>query len=112
MQAMKHAFAMRSHLGDPGLCSTNSVHGEGLCFQDMQPILADMLSSVYAEGLRCCCPLMLASVTPCCSCSGSEPCSEVIEALNVGVHDARMATAATCDMSWATVSVRAQGHDL
>jgi hypothetical protein len=56
LQAMKHAFAMRSNLGDPGVCPANSVHGEGYCFHDMQPILSDMLSAVYAEKLRCCLP--------------------------------------------------------
>ena len=52
MQAMKDAFAMRSNLGDPGLCAAGSVHGQGLCFDDMQPILADMLAPVYAGKLR------------------------------------------------------------
>lgn len=53
VQAMKHAFAMRSNLGDPGVCGANAVPGVGSCIQDMQPILTDMVSPIYAENLRC-----------------------------------------------------------
>ena len=71
VQVMKDAFAMRSNLGDPGLCTANSVHGQGMCFQDMQPILSDMLAPVYAEKLRC--PMLAVSAVRCTSCITCHP---------------------------------------
>lgn len=50
---MKHAFAMRSNLGDPGICKAGDMPNTTAgCFQDLQQILNDMLSPAYADSLR------------------------------------------------------------
>lgn len=48
VEAMKSAFALRTHLGDPGLCS-----GTQDCFLDLDSVLNDTLSEEYADSLRC-----------------------------------------------------------
>lgn len=52
---MKNAFAMRSNLGDPGICKPGDVPGAAgsTCFQDLQDLLTAMLSPAYAETLKC-----------------------------------------------------------
>ena len=47
VEALKHAFALRQALGDPGTCP-------GTCFLNVTSMLDDMLSSAFAASLRCC----------------------------------------------------------
>ena len=49
VEALKHAFALRARLGDPGDCSA----GPGpACFLNLTSLLGDMLSSSFAATLR------------------------------------------------------------
>ena len=41
---IKNAFAMRSNLGDSGVCGVGQQPGSGLCFQDMENLTSAMLS--------------------------------------------------------------------
>ncbi len=50
---IKNAFAMRSNLGDPGVCGVGQQPGSGLCFQDMENLTSAMLSPGYADSLKC-----------------------------------------------------------
>ncbi|KAK9908735.1 hypothetical protein WJX75_002081 [Coccomyxa subellipsoidea] len=54
VEVMKNAFAMRSNLGDPGICKPGDVPGAAgsTCFQDLQDLLTAMLSPAYAETLK------------------------------------------------------------
>lgn len=54
-QVMKNAFAMRSNLGDPGVCKPGDVPGsaDNQCFQDLSDLLTAMLSPAYADTLKC-----------------------------------------------------------
>lgn len=47
VEALKTAFALRTHLGDPGACTTTSD-----CYLDLTPILNATLSSEFAGSLR------------------------------------------------------------
>ena len=47
VEAMKSAFALRTHLGDPGACSNSSN-----CFLDLEALLNDTLSLDFADSLR------------------------------------------------------------
>ena len=49
---IKNAFAMRSNLGDPGVCGVGQQPGSGLCFQDMENLTSAMLSPGYADSLK------------------------------------------------------------
>ena len=50
VEALKHAFALRAQLGDPGDCSG----GPGpACFLNLTSLLSDMLSPSFAASLRC-----------------------------------------------------------
>ena len=44
---MKSAFALRTHLGDPGPCTN-----EEDCFLDLEAVMNDTLSEEFADGLR------------------------------------------------------------
>ena len=44
---MKTAFALRTHLGDPGPCT-----GREDCFLDLEAVLNDTLSEEYGATLR------------------------------------------------------------
>ena len=52
-QVIKNAFAMRSNLGDPGVCGVEQQPGSGLCFQDMENLTSATLSPGYADSLKC-----------------------------------------------------------
>lgn len=54
MQVMKNAFAMRSNLGDPGVCKAGDIPGSAdtQCFQDLSKLLTAMLSPAYADTLK------------------------------------------------------------
>ncbi len=47
VEAMKTAFALRTHLGDPGPCTSQET-----CFLDLEAVLNDTLSEDFAESLR------------------------------------------------------------
>ena len=47
VEAMKTAFALRTHLGDPGSCTSKDD-----CFLDLEGVLNDTLSEDFADGLR------------------------------------------------------------
>ena len=47
VETMKSAFALRTHLGDPGLCTQDSD-----CFLDVDAVLNDTLSTDFADSLR------------------------------------------------------------
>jgi len=49
-EAMKHAFALRMSLGDPG--SSSSSSGESSLVPHLKDLLADMQSAKYADSLR------------------------------------------------------------
>ncbi|KAK9813827.1 hypothetical protein WJX73_000384 [Symbiochloris irregularis] len=51
VEALKHAFAFRQNMGDPGTCPP-PVNGPGQCYRDLAPLLTDMLSPTYAASLR------------------------------------------------------------
>lgn len=46
VEAMKSAFALRSHMADPGPCNATA------CAQDIFPVLNSTLSSGFADSLR------------------------------------------------------------
>ena len=50
VEAIKSAFALRTHLGDPGACSTFTD-----CFLDLRDIMNDTLSLDFADSLRWVC---------------------------------------------------------
>ncbi|CAL8460578.1 g107 [Coccomyxa elongata] len=54
VEVMKNAFAMRSNLGDPGICKPGDVPGsaDSECFQDLSDLLTAMLSPAYADTLK------------------------------------------------------------
>ena len=47
VESMKHAFALRQGLGDPGICP-----GAATCFLNLTDMLDDMLSPAFAASLR------------------------------------------------------------
>jgi len=47
VEAIKSAFALRTHLGDPGTCS-NAAN----CFLDLEALMNDTLSLEFADSLR------------------------------------------------------------
>lgn len=53
VEAMKSAFALRMHLGDPGDCSSPA---SPRCFLNLTALLNDTLSTDFAAALRwgCC----------------------------------------------------------
>jgi hypothetical protein len=47
IEALKSAFALRTHLGDPGRCSNQTD-----CFLDLEALMNDTLSVDFANSLR------------------------------------------------------------
>ena len=55
VEALKSAFALRMHLGDPGNCTDAS---NANCYLDLAPLVSDALSPSFADSLRWACRLI------------------------------------------------------
>ena len=58
VEALKHAFALRLRLGDPGTCGGRALAGTPAgnaahCFLDLKSLLDNLLSPDFAASLRC-----------------------------------------------------------
>ena len=70
LEAVKHAFAVRGSLGDPGDCSGSPG---AACLTNLTSVLGDLLSPTFAAGLRCFCRLAVHSVHALLSILASQP---------------------------------------
>ena len=58
VEALKHAFALRLRMGDPGTCGGGALAGTPAgdaahCYLDLKSLLDDLLSPDFAASLRC-----------------------------------------------------------
>ena len=72
-EAMKHAFALRASLGDPGDCSGDAEPAG--CFLNLTSILGDLLSTSFAAELRCTHALLLGSLDSCLMMHAASACT-------------------------------------